>query len=462
MKLSRYLKIYICAFLTLLVLAFFNAVIDPYGLFPFVKIDGVNWPKPEMMGSVKLHKSYRIAQLEPEAIILGTSRSAFGINPDNIVWRNNFQSRYNFALAGANMYVTRRFLEHAQTLHPLKQVVFGLDFFTFNAYRQQAPDYRGDFLIVNDDGSPNRHFGMKILAASLLSSDALQASNKTINLKKNPKMISKNGMFFGRPRENTLRLRFSKIENLYFQYIYLTGKKREYGFVNLDTGVSSLEEFRRIVVYCREQQINLKLFISPPHARHLEIIRVLGIWSLFEQWKRELVLILLEEGYTSSLWDFSGYNSMTTDDITIEGEHYYRDSTHYLPILGDIILSRIFHYKEKNIPTDFGRVLTSENIEENLLIIQAEQKKYRADYPEEVKEIESLAEKYNFDVRDLILRKDGMHSKARWFRSEFRNNRVSKALRDYERGVPLTKIYVDHRLTKERFNIWKKMYDHHM
>ncbi len=462
MKLSRYLKIYVCAFLTLLVLAFFNAVIDPYGLYLFVKIDGLNWPKPEMVKSVKLHKSYRVAQLEPEAVILGTSRSAFGIDPENGAWQNTFQGHYNFALAGANMFVTRRFLEHSQTLYPLKQVVFGLDFFTFNAYRQQAPDYRDDFLIIKDNGNLNRHFDMKILAASLLSTNALQATYKTIDSKKKfPLMISENGMFIGGSlRKDKLKQKFSNTENLYFRYVYLTGKKREYGFVNLETGASSLKEFRNIVIYCREHQIDLKLFISPAHARHLEIVRVLGIWPLFEQWKRELVRILLEENYASSLWDFSGYNSITTVDIRTDGVHYYRDSTHYLPIVGDMILSRIFHYNEVNVPTDFGRVLNSGNVEENLLIIQTEQEKYRLNYPKQVKEIESMAEKYDFDAQDLILRKDGIHSKARWFRSEFRNNPVSNALRDYERGVPLAKLYIDHHISKERFNNWKKIYDH--
>jgi hypothetical protein len=426
-------------------------------------MEGVNWPKFEIMKSVKLHKSFRVAQIEPETVILGTSRSAFGIDPENSAWRNTFQPRYNFALAGANVYVTRRFLEHAQMLHSLKQVVYGLDFFTFNAYRQQDPDYRGDFLTINDDGTPNPHFDMKILAASILSTDALQASYETVASKnKHPRIIRENGMFSGSVWVKNLHQSFSNMENLYFQYVYLAGRKREYGFVNLDTGISSFEEFRSIVIYCRDRQIDLKLFISPPHARHMEIIRILGLWPLFEQWKRELVRILQEENYTSSLWDFSGYNSITTDNISTEDEHYYMDSTHYLPIVGDMILSRIFHYNEKNVPKDFGRVLTPKNIEENLLIAQAKQEKYRTDYPEQVEEIESLAEKYDFDAQDLILRKNGIHSKARWFRPEFRKNPISKALRDYERGVPLTKLYLDHRITEKTFNNWKKTYDRHM
>jgi len=447
----------------LLLLVLFNAIIDPYGLFLSVKIDGVNWPKPEMVKSVKIHKSLKVARLEPEVVVMGTSRSAIGIDPENEAWPENDFPRYNLALSGANMYVTRRFLEHAQTIHPLKQIVFGLDFFAFNVYRQRAPDYRGDFLIVNDDGSRNPHFDMKIIAASLLSTDALQASYKTLTSKnKHPIMISENGRFMVPEWEGHLHQSFISMEKLYLQYVYLAGKKREYAFINPNTGTSSLDEFRKIVAYCRIHRIDLKLFISPPHAQHQEIIRVLGLWPLFEQWKRELVRILGEENYTSQLWDFSGYNSMTTDDISTEGEHYYKDSTHYKPNLGGLILSRIFHYHGKSVPADFGYVLTSDNIEKYLLMIRVGQKKYRVNYPDQVMEIESMAKKYDFDAQDLILRKDEVRSKARWFRSASRDNPVSKAMRDYERGMPLAKLYVKHGITENIFNSWKENYDRYM
>ncbi|RLL50881.1 hypothetical protein D8Y20_10855 [Mariprofundus sp. EBB-1] len=441
----------------------FNAVVDPYGLFPLVKMEEVSWPKPEMVNSVKMHKSFKVAQVKPEAVVLGTSRAAFGIDPSSDAWSGTVQPRYNLALAGANIFVTRRFLEHAQILHPLKQVVFGLDFFAFNVFRQQAPDYRGDFLTVNDDGSQNRHFDMKIIAASLLSIDALQASYKTVTSKnKNPIMTSETGMFVGPIWKGKEHQSFMNMEKIYFQYVYLAGRKREYAFNRPDTGASSLKEFRKIVVYCREHNIDLRLFISPPHARHQEIIRVLGLWPIFEQWKRELVRILKEEEYKNPLWDFSGYNSMTTDDILSEGEHYYRDSTHYLPILGDMILSRIFSNNDQSVPVDFGRELTPENIEENLRVIRAEQKQYHVDYPDSAEEIASMAGKYGFDLQDLIIRLDEERSKARWFRATSRGTPISKALRDHERGMVLEKLCEVHGITKETFTTWKKLYDRHM
>ena len=125
---SKFLKVYVIAFTGLLLLARGKVIVDPYALHPLVKIDGVSWPKPEVVKSVKMHKSYKVAQFKPEVVVMGTSRSAFGIDPDYDAWGNDFKLRYNLSLSGANMYVTRRFLEHAEELHSLKQVMLGLVF----------------------------------------------------------------------------------------------------------------------------------------------------------------------------------------------------------------------------------------------------------------------------------------------------------------------------------------------
>ena len=403
------------AFALLPSLAVFNVFVDPYGIFPLASFSGAKWPKVEMINNVKLHKSIKVSQLKPEAVVLGTSRSAFGIDPNSNAWHESFKSRYNLSLAGGNTYVTYRYLEHAHTLSPLKQVIFGLDFFAFNTFRRQASDYRGDFLIVNDDGSYNPHYKNNILSASLLSTDALKSSFNTItSKKKTPITISENGMFIGPIWKDHLHEGFLAMEKLYFQHVYLAGKNREYAFINPDTGASSLEDFRKLVIYCSQNKIDLKLFISPLHARHQEVIRTLGIWFLFEQWKREIVTILEEENYTSELWDFSGYNSITTDSIFANSNNFYRDSTHYHPIIGDMILSRISHNNDNNIPIDFGHILTQQNIEDHLFSIQEEQTRYRTEHPEDVIEIESMSEKYDFELQDLALIKNGAHSNATW------------------------------------------------
>jgi len=460
---SHFIKIHFLAFILLFLFAGLNVVVDPYGIFPYMKRLGLDWVKPEMVHSVKLHKAWRLDQVNAQTIVMGTSRSAIGIDPDYPGWPADNKTIYNAALTGAGMYVTRRFLEHANKLNSLEQLVLGLDFFAFNVHRQRAPDYRGDFLIVNDDGTDNRHFDFKILGAALVSTEAYEASMKTVkSTSRHALQISDNGMIVGPVWKKNIQKSFNNMESLYFKHVYLAGQKRQYAFINQETGKSSLEEFRRIVRICQENNIELKLFISPVHARHLEVIRALGIWPLFEQWKIELLRILEEEQYKLPLWDFSGYNSITTDDIKQDKDYLYRDSTHYGPQVGNMILSRVFAVQDENLSIDFGVQLTKENIAEHLHMTLQQQKKYALDFPEDVAEIESLAVKNNFAPDQLVLKLDGAHSKARRFRPENLNKPISKALQDYERGMLMSELIDKHGISEKVFWEWKKKFDRSM
>ena len=459
---TRYLKVFIYAFFLLLLIVAFNAITDPYGIYQLVRIDDINWPKSEMVKNVKMHKAYRVAKIKPEAVILGTSRSAFGIDPEHEAW-GSARPVYNLSLAGAGPYVTERFLEHAQSVNPLKKLVYGLDFFTFNVKRPITPDYNGDFLLVDDEGKSNKFFSLKIMSASLLSTDALSASMTTLtSTGKKPIMIDGKGMFIGATWKNHLRDAFVNMEQLYLKYVYLSGTKREYAFSDPDSGNSSLEDFRKLVIFCRDNGIDAYYFISPPHAQQLEVIRTLGLWPLFEQWKREIVGILEQEGINNLLWDFSGYNSVTTADISQPGDNFYRDSTHYNPAAGNLILSRIFRFLDNEVPDDFGVALNPGNIEQQLASIRTDQKRYHDLYPDNVLEIEQMAQQAGVDKKDIVIRLASSDSKARWFRSQHRDSPVSKALRDYESGLSLEAIYQKYGITEEIFSTWKTKHDKHM
>ncbi len=52
-----------------------------------------------------------------------------------------------------------------------------------------------------------------------------------------------------------------------------------------------LNNFQKIVDICQQNDIDLKVFMSPTHATQYEAIAVSRLWSTFEQWKREIVKI---------------------------------------------------------------------------------------------------------------------------------------------------------------------------
>ncbi|MGK7936871.1 MAG: hypothetical protein AB4206_13905 [Xenococcaceae cyanobacterium] len=52
-----------------------------------------------------------------------------------------------------------------------------------------------------------------------------------------------------------------------------------------------MENLQAIIDKCEQHNIEVKVFISPSHATQYEAINVAGLWSTFEQWKREVINI---------------------------------------------------------------------------------------------------------------------------------------------------------------------------
>jgi hypothetical protein len=168
--------------------------------------------------------------------------------------------------------------------------------------------------------------------------------------------------------------------------------------------LTPMEEVRDAVAIAYRMKSDMHLFIGPSHARQWETIQASGLWAQFENWKRMLVNIVESEAAKANatpfqVWDFSGYNSITEEDVPSATDinkrmHYYYESSHYTPAAGDLVLDRIFDYKSpsRTVPDDFGVLLTSKNIEAHLVSIRAAREHYRLSHPDDVAEIEAMAQ----------------------------------------------------------------------
>jgi len=434
---SFYLKGFFISLAGLLLFTIlFNFLVDPYGIYNWCSISGVNYAKPMIEKNEKLAKAMLVSKVKPEAIILGSSRAEFGIDPNYSDWE--ISPVFNLALAGADTYLMKRYLQHAQAVHSLKKVVIGLDFFTFNVRRPRAKDFQEENLAVDASGKFNSSFRKEIFLKSLFTLSTTTSSFKTISgafsysgqlidsmtglrkfsykgqvidLKDRTKTLAalkrKAGGKYN-PEKTGIHPRkgFIRNENLYIKYVYFSGSEREYLLSDSKTHSASLDDLQNIVQFCRQNHIALYLFISPPHARQMEVIRSIGLWPLFEQWKRELVKIA-EEGSVEQegwipLWDFSGYNSVTSEDVPEAGVMTgYLDSSHYQPGIGDMILDKVLHNK-KDSTVNFGHKLTSTTIEATLALIREEQKHYHEVHPQDVKEVEELASKSGIESSKVV------------------------------------------------------------
>jgi hypothetical protein len=364
---------FIMTTLPMVLVALFNIIVDPYDVYKTENLFGINHEKPKKENNDRLFKAIDVINIQPVTVILGSSRTKQGIDPFHPVFKDQ-QPAYNLAINGPNVYEVRRYLEHAiKNQKEIKSVVLGIDFFMFNETLKNQPTF-------SETRLEKESIALQDLLNTTLSLDALAASQETIKASLNkPKPTTDDygkGGFSPNRNANDGRTkgRFNSAIKLYFE-LHSNYKFSEQYF----------EDFRRIVQLSQEEKFDLKIFISPAHATDLEAIRATGSWEAFEDWKRKLVAV-------TPVWDFSGYNSVTTEPIK-EIMINYVDNSHYTPLVGNLVINRIFDYQLDTIPQDFGVLLTPDNVEEYLAKVRSDRQIWIQKHPGEVDLVREIKQK---------------------------------------------------------------------
>ena len=342
-------KIFFSSFIviTLLLLcsvSIFCWIVDPYGVFRDPAINSLYRNKPERFKHERLFKAIELTKIKPTIIFLGSSRAAVGLDPDYFEKGNNV---YNLALPASNIYEQKRYLQHAfLTTKNIKKVLIGIDYFSFDDHYKTKPDFKeyriGKTYIASMD-----------IARLLLTKDAIVSSVKTVELNNMKPYFD--SYYKGRETDQLLvEMRGSNTTEMEF-CSQLSGFQRTYKKFKLSA--SRMQDFREIVDLCRLNGVELQVFISPAHALNWDLMSEEGIWNNFEKWKRDIVDVV-------PVWDFSGYNSVTTERISNKMTNYW-DSSHYKKEVGNLILNRIYD-KGSVTPADFGVFITRDNIAKHI------------------------------------------------------------------------------------------------
>jgi hypothetical protein len=390
------------AALCLMVVVCINLIVDPYDLFGTPKIKGFNMFKAVIASKQRVFETVRVLKNHDEAIILGTSRSDIGISPDHPVFPAG--KTFNAAMSGEMISESRRILEEliSRPGGGPKTVVIGLDFMAFNASMPFPFDYS------DDNFSPWRTTQLMFSISGLLD------SFRTIIRQDRYKILARGGILHedgGREYISdptvAARNRFLGSEDGYLRLTYKPAPVCTWNTTNTHGG-NMYRDYRRLLELARGHNIDLKMFISPSHARQWETIAAAGLWEEFEQWKRQLVYMNAEvaQQYGHAplpLWDFSGYNSITTTPVPESGVFnmsYYWESSHYHQEVGDMVLNRMFGIKsaEKPLyPADFGILLSEKNVDSWLKTTRNLREQYRKTHTRDVNEIAELAKKAAMD-----------------------------------------------------------------
>ncbi|MDJ0554517.1 MAG: hypothetical protein QNJ68_08780 [Microcoleaceae cyanobacterium MO_207.B10] len=363
---------FLSVFITVVAAGGFNVVIDPYDVFNTPNLLGINHSKPRKDNSDRLFKATDIIRIKPITILIGSSRTKQGLDPNHPALEND-QPAYNLSLDGLNTYELGRYIEHAVTNQKeLDLIILGLDFFMFNTFLENRPSF-------SENRLEKQNISLVDFVNVTFSSDALLASKETIvDSQKNPPDnigYGENGFIpYRNPDPEKTQWRFENSINLYYRF-------PKYQLP------AQLTELIKIVDLCQQNQIKLISFISPSHATQWEAIRAKGEWSTFEEWKRKVVQI-------TPVFDFSGYNSITSEPIHNEMENY-RDNSHYTKKIGDLVLNRILSYKKEEVPEDFGILINPENVESHLVKIRQDREIWAKNNPDEVQLVKEIKQKYD-------------------------------------------------------------------
>ncbi len=383
-KYSRYNWIFLLSvFLPVVTVGVFNIIVDPYDVFNTPNFLGINHSKPRKDNSDRLFRATDVIRIKPITVFMGSSKVRGALDPRHPALENN-QPTYNLGLNAVNAYELQRYLEHTiANQKELDLVIIGLDLFMFNSFTTQ--DSRG----FSEQRLEKRYISLKDLIDLTLSLDVLFASKETIiNSKKTPIDIDNIG-YGDNGFMPKLDLDKSEIPSRFDKYI-----KAYYKIYATQHQLSNqlLDELKKIVNLCQQNQIKLILFISPSHATQWETIRISGEWSTFEEWKRKVVKIM-------PVFDFSGYNSITTEPIHKDMENY-TTNPYYTPKVGNLVLNRILSYQEEKVPDDFGILINPENIESHLEKIRQDREVWAKNNPDEVKLVEEIKQKYDASLTE--------------------------------------------------------------
>ena len=355
--------------LLLCVVAGVNFVVDPLGRWRLIDDENFNKYKVAAKRDSRVGKAVSLRECDYDVVLLGSSRVESGLNPN---YAGLPGQAYNSGLKAATIYELDRLGRYALEHQSPEMMVIGFDFLAFNERRVTYDDFPVSPL-------PERVMPWALFKY-LVSLENLYGAYQTVlwNSTRDLQACVYNGFRKNRPRRLPMREEFSKTAENFLGNPDMYG-----GYLQSDAYPNRM---RDLMIDLRRNGVDVRPFLSPIHAVLLEAIAHKGIDDKFVEWKKDMVRIVAEANAATpdvppmQLWDFSGYNGITTEPVpeTDADMYGFRDPSHYRQHIGVMIMDKLLGLPPSGDapPADFGRVLTPDNVAEVL----AQQARDRAQY----------------------------------------------------------------------------------
>lgn len=283
-----------------------------------------------------------------DSFLFGSSR-VNGINNKNIKPQHVYNMQYSEGVPKEHLDNIKFLIKNGVTM---RLVIVGLDDFSYQVdpqkhlsdlMRQPYPDvsgkswltFYGEYFIKIKRIAPaiksyyyyaikkNRVQHGKIIMHDILDSGRILCKNCDDDIENDPSSHNRDPKF-----------------NLPFHY-------------EGDNIEATLNDIREMVQLSRIYHFHLIFFINPIHqTTYLDTDQ-----DMMTRFKQELAQI-------TDYYDFSGLNSITTNN------YYYHETSHYREIVGDMMLKRMFGYPNVAVPDDFGVLVTHANVKSHLQLMK--------------------------------------------------------------------------------------------
>jgi len=350
--------------ISFIIVVCFTFVVDPHNVSPISNHSIIKYRQfSESIGLERISKPYMFNKLKYEGVILGSSRSDQGLNPNSI----KIKKFYNLSLPSITYQELGTLYQLAITNDSLSSIIFNIDFFPFtirdkiktepiNSVRFStfpknvvySGDWRTALFSLNTLGK-----AIKTIADNVQNKKCLKSSYCSSN----------HGFRTMDVKKNNFRKKF--LEN----YHYYSKKKQILDKAALDKFLQNIKYNPNITQY---------FYFSPTHISYLKSLynsKSLNDFLKFRLYFCESILKL-----KLNLFDFAQPSFVTNEQIPKETNKkmiYFRDTNHFLPNVGDKIIKKILstNYKKSN----FGSYINNcKQIKENNILIreQIEQLSY--------------------------------------------------------------------------------------
>ena len=365
MKSTKWIKIFFG--LSLFVVLFVggvNYIVDPYGIYK----TNIFQNKPEQDKNIRLAKVVKVEEFKPFSISLGTSRTEYGYDPNHEYFS---KQSYNLAVSAASLYENRLYLEHAIKQGNLKEVILVADWIMFNTkFMTKSYDFEDSFNIEN-------------IYKQLFSVDLFRSSLNTIIKQKVKSSYLENGQrdwYFNQENIDKqgghLKVMNKDEESYYKKSTYKINSN-----IYQDTKKDSLEDFRKILELCYQNNIKLDIVFGPSHIRQWEAYDYYQDIETWYKWKKDVVLFVEkiadeQEKTPYRIMDFSVYHELTAETVPTnpkEKMKYHWEASHYKKELGDIVLDRLLDISPYK---DFGVELNIQNIDNHIQNLREDRVKF--------------------------------------------------------------------------------------